>query len=537
MPINPFRAPANYDVPNFPAPAGRYDPSVFANIASIGDTIGQYRDQQQMADLAKGAVGPNGQLDINKFATSLALSGRNPAAMLREIETMRHQRESEGTAKTLAEAAMLSAKRKQWTYDPGDPNAGMPPGWRSAPDADGASSFVPDKNAPVTIAPRPAATPPIVKPQSALPGAGPNMASDLGGGGPAQAAFNPEEAAPYQVAGPPTPPPQQPPQNVPVVQAQPKPATADLPPDFEQRIAPLPAGRQEQIRSVGSYQTDPYKIEFATKQGQGNFFNMMRDLVPGWTPEGFARREEERKRAEALAETGPKAEQTKLGQERVTIEADAVKDAKAAVDLQPILDDITKSYENLINFRRFGTGKAGSGLATGTGPIAASAPVRLLENFAPGGTTTEEQLRQAYDRSLNALKAHATKVMNQGQGAVSNYERQMFAAVFPELTSGNPSGELATLRQMQKRNEQVANIGRETGLGKSTPGYLAERPGVERPPLGPDRYTIDAQTAKQYRQAPEMALNRAREFIKNGADPAIVKDILRKIDPTLPGKL
>ncbi len=525
MPINPFRGPSNYDIPQAPPPAGRYDPSVFANIASIGENIGQYRENQALAEIGKGAIGPDGKLDIDKWVASNVLAGRNPIAMLKLAEEMRHQRATEGTGKTMAEAAKIAAERKLWTFDPNDP-AG--PGWRAPPDSQNPMGIWKPVEQGPTILPRTPA------PQSALPPAP---------GGPSLAGYDPndpENARPYQLAGSMQPPPSQPPQNQPVAQVQAKPAAqpaAELPPDFEQRIAPLPEGKRNEIRGIATYQDDPYKIKFPSEQLQRNYFNQIRDLYPGWTPEGYRLREEERKKQEALAETGPKAEQTKLGQERATMESDAVKDAKAAVDLQPILDDITKSYEALVNFRRFGTGKAGSGVATGTGPYAASAPSRLVQNYLPGGATTEEQLRQAYDRSLSALKAHATKVMNQGQGAVSNYEREMFAKVFPELTSSNPTGELATLRQMQARGRQVIDVGRETGLGKAMPGYLGDRPGVERPPLGTDRYLIDAQTAKAYREAPEMTLNRAREFIQNGADPEIVKGILRKIDPSLVGKL
>ncbi len=101
MPINPFRAPANYDVPNFPAPAGRWDPSVFSNIAGIGESIGAYRDQQAQAALAQGALGPDGQLDMNKYTTALALSGRNPAVLLRDIALMKHQAATEANQKAL----------------------------------------------------------------------------------------------------------------------------------------------------------------------------------------------------------------------------------------------------------------------------------------------------------------------------------------------------------------------------------------------------------------------------------------------------
>src|SRR6185369_7840250 len=139
MPINPFRAPSNYDVPNFGPPQGRYDPSVFTNIANIGESIGAYRDQQALSELAKGAVDPKtGQLDINKFVTANALAGRNPIAMMKLVEDMRHQREAEGIARTQAEAARLAAGRRSMQYVEPDPISGTPGGWRIAPDLDAA---------------------------------------------------------------------------------------------------------------------------------------------------------------------------------------------------------------------------------------------------------------------------------------------------------------------------------------------------------------------------------------------------------------
>jgi hypothetical protein len=424
---------------------------------------------------------------------------------------MRHQRASEANAATLAKAAETAAARKQWTFAPDDPRG---PGWLAPPDPQNPSGiFKPVEQGPTIIPRRPPG------PQSALPEPG----------GPNVAAFDPndpENAPPYQVAGPPVPPPQQPPQNVPVVQAParpPQPATTGLPPDFEERIAPLPPGKQEELRGLATYRDDPAKLKFATEQQQRRYFQELRDLVPGWSPEGFRLREEERKKAEALAETEPKAQATQLGQEKAKIELEAVKDAKAAADLQPLLDDAVKQWEQLIKFQRFG------GLHTGTGLVSGSTAARLPQRLL---SSTEEQLRQGYERTLASLRAKITSTMNQGQGAVSNYERQMYNQIFPEFTTSNPQGDLATLRQLQAKGRQVAGIGRETGLGKSTPGFLADRPAVER--SNPDKtYQFDKATAESYRGRSDVARARAQQLIKDGADPAKVKDALRQIDPRL----
>src|SRR4029077_20681631 len=170
MPINPFRAPANYDMPNFPAPAGRYDPSVFTNIASIGDAIAGYRDQQAAADIGRQSIGPDGKLDINKFVSANVLAGRNPIARLKLVEDMRHQREAEGIARTTADAAKTAAGRRAMQYVEPDPISGRPGGWRIAPDPETFQSRPFIEDPPYTSA-RP---PPAVAPQSALPSAAPH---------------------------------------------------------------------------------------------------------------------------------------------------------------------------------------------------------------------------------------------------------------------------------------------------------------------------------------------------------------------------
>jgi hypothetical protein len=506
MPINPFRPLTNYDIPNPPAPQGRFDPSVFSNIANLGESIGRYREQSQLADIARGAVDPTtGALDINKFAAGAAIAGHDPVRLLSLLETTRHQKEAESIARTTAEAAKTAAQRRQWQYVEEDPITGTPAHWLSSPDETGASKTAPVQRPAPATQPQPA-TP---KPQSALPG-GPSFAS---------IEPNPEEAAPYRVAGPPMPPPQQVAQATPPAPA----TTAAQANPFETFLQTLPPSAQELYRNAAAYKTDPYKIPLDPKQ-RLRFFAKIQELVPGWSPENYALREEERKRTESLGQETEKQTLHQRGTEAAKLEADAVKDARAAADLQPLLDDVTRSWEALVNFRRFG------GVQTGTGMLAGSEAARLPQRFL---STSEEQLRQGYERTLAALRARITGTMNQGQGAVSNYERQLYNQIFPEFTTSNPQGELATLRQLQQKNAQTIKIGAETELGKQQPGLFAERPAIERS----QKQLFDEKTAAEYRKNPEITLNRARGLIQQGADAAQVRDALRAIDPKLADRL
>src|SRR4029077_3047903 len=102
MPINPFRPLTNYDIPTPFAPQGRLDPSVFSNIANLGESIGRAREQSQLADIARSAVDPTtGALDVNKFATAAAVAGHDPTRLLTLIEAQRGRSTAEAAQRAL----------------------------------------------------------------------------------------------------------------------------------------------------------------------------------------------------------------------------------------------------------------------------------------------------------------------------------------------------------------------------------------------------------------------------------------------------
>jgi hypothetical protein len=70
MAINPFRV-GELQLPQPLRPV----PIDFSPLQSIGEGIGQYRQQQQIGEILAGATGPDGQLDLNKAATNLGAAG------------------------------------------------------------------------------------------------------------------------------------------------------------------------------------------------------------------------------------------------------------------------------------------------------------------------------------------------------------------------------------------------------------------------------------------------------------------------------
>ena len=53
MAINPFPRVQGLDIPTALPSAARAPEGTFANLASIGDAIGQFREHQQVADIRK----------------------------------------------------------------------------------------------------------------------------------------------------------------------------------------------------------------------------------------------------------------------------------------------------------------------------------------------------------------------------------------------------------------------------------------------------------------------------------------------------
>lgn len=173
------------------------------------------------------------------------------------------------------------------------------------------------------------------------------------------------------------------------------------------------------------------------------------------TPEGAARVAGEKKAAEEAAKS-------KQG---------LMDSAIAAQNTLPVISQARKDYEEAI--------KGGA-----VHPIYASAPARFLANIA--GTETEG-LRQRYDNSLANLQSIVTQIRNKGEGNVSNYERQLYNAIYPALTSGRPQDALLALKNLE-------NDARRT-IATGNPESPEAKPRTEQPKLSVS--TIDAELARR----------------------------------------
>ena len=58
MAINPFPRIQPLDIPTYLPSSAAAPPGTFANIASIGDAIGEYRERNAMGEILKSAVDP-----------------------------------------------------------------------------------------------------------------------------------------------------------------------------------------------------------------------------------------------------------------------------------------------------------------------------------------------------------------------------------------------------------------------------------------------------------------------------------------------
>lgn len=159
-------------------------------------------------------------------------------------------------------------------------------------------------------------------------------------------------------------------------------------------------------------------------------------------------------------------------------EEDAVKSAKAAADLQPHINEMHDAYDAAI--------KAGA-----IGPVMGSAVERANEKYNPLmrmgliGNPQAEAARQRYEIAKSAVQARITAAQNKGEGAVSNYERSMYAAQFPELTAMDPETQIKTLRQIRDQNQQTIAAGKIPSIGQAPQvGAVLNRPAVA-PPAAP----------------------------------------------------
>jgi len=199
MAINPFRI-GELNLPsNYPKP-----PALdFSGIGELGAGIGRYREEQDVSNILKSAVGPDGNLDWNKAATALAVTGRDPSKFLNALMQQQTLAQHAQTQKSLdayhaaslkqaADIAKENADLRRQELEQGktsefsieDP-LGLKPAtrYRYSPNI-GTKQVFPPPPEPVVPGPR-----------SDVPALAPGNV----------AAVNPEEGPPYRVAGPPVP--------------------------------------------------------------------------------------------------------------------------------------------------------------------------------------------------------------------------------------------------------------------------------------------------------------------------------------------
>lgn len=140
------------------------------------------------------------------------------------------------------------------------------------------------------------------------------------------------------------------------------------------------------------------------------------------------------------------------GKAAVANEEEAVKSAKAAADFAPAIDQAVAAYER-------------AHAAGATGPVIASPIGRVVGKYVTGSDA--EKARQDYDLAIAAVKARVTAAQNKGEGPVSNFERQMYGAQFPDLQALDPQSQLQVLKQLQAQTHQTVSAGKIPALGQA----------------------------------------------------------------------
>lgn len=201
----------------------------------------------------------------------------------------------------------------------------------------------------------------------------------------------------------------------------------------------------------------------------------------------------------------PKAVSEARGKAYVANEEDAVKGAKAAADIKPIIDEAAAAYEEAHKL-----GAIGPVAGSAVGRYTATGMAALGDATGLGSTSkATEAARQRYDRAQAALQARATQVQNAGQGAVSNYERELFAKPIPNLQALDPAEAMNVFKQMQAQTEQTVKAGRIPTLGQAPAvSAVLDRPSIPggmqppAPQVAPAPQPIKVTTQAQYNMIP-----------------------------------
>jgi hypothetical protein len=462
MPILPIPQPRNLDIPNYPIGNSRAPESTFANLAGIGDTIANYRDQQALGELAKTATDASGNLDINKFATAVALSGRDPTRLINAITARQQVARSEESQKALAAHYTATEKRleeqlrlqreiaeqgkvQRFKVDRVNPYTDEVTTEIHELGPGGYKIYTPPAG---TVVPPPTTTP-APKPQSQLVPLTDTSAPQAAG------LANPEEGPPYQVA-------------------QAGPLTVGPPSQQEPTAQPRPG-------EVGG---------------------------PPLRPDIKEQRKE-------------------LGKKIIDQQTDMVKSAQAAREMQPLFDEGIKAWQDLMKTSR-------GGYNIGFGPIFGSTAGRVPAALLG---TEEEKIRQRFDTSMAAIRARITAIQNKGEGAVSNYERQLYAMQFPDLTKVDPASQLNFLTQQRAIANQFVDAAKETDVGRASTILGKEPPAIT--PSKQEKVFGDEKLLGFYRSPTGVieALKRAQDLLNRKVPPADVKRVLDEIDPSLAPKI
>jgi hypothetical protein len=144
----------------------------------------------------------------------------------------------------------------------------------------------------------------------------------------------------------------------------------------------------------------------------------------------------------------PKELREAMAKKAVDLEEEAVKSATAAAEFQPLLDQAVAAYEKAARLNAIG-------------PYTASGPGRMYGTLVK---SEAEDARQNYDTALAGIQARITAAQNKGEGSVSNFERQMYAAQFPSLNKLNPAEQIRYLKQIQNLTNETIAIGKRSPL-------------------------------------------------------------------------
>jgi hypothetical protein len=117
-------------------------------------------------------------------------------------------------------------------------------------------------------------------------------------------------------------------------------------------------------------------------------------------------------------------------------EAATLASKRSAQEVMPYIDDAIDAYSKLVK---------GGGL----GQVAAWGPNRVLESSL--GTNMESE-RQRYERALNNINTMVN--VFKGQGAVSDFERKLMQARFPEMNVINGQ---AGLDELKRKKDALLN--------------------------------------------------------------------------------